>query len=131
MSAVVDSSIWVSFFAKDNNFKIACTYLKRIKNHQIVLPELIYCEVMISLHKLSVDESVIRKAENYFLKDLQVEFANLDTNFMFKKMPKYFKKCKAKTSDLMIIAFAIDINAAKFYTLDKKQLNYFYECKRT
>lgn len=128
----IDSSTWVSFFAEDRKTKYAAKLFARLfkkqRNNKILLPRLVYLEVMNNLIKLKVSEEGILTFKNIFRDKKQVRLVKTREK-IYIKAELYARKVRLKTLDLLILTEALESNVDKFITFDRKLRKAYYHIK--
>lgn len=118
---MLDSSVWISFFAEDCHTPEAKRILSRIESSEdiILIPSIIYAEIINNLTKLDKTNKLVSVAEIAF-KNNKLKFMNPDRKFWFKKLRHYSRKVQLKTMDLAILAIAFEYKVNQLYSFDIK-----------
>ena len=126
----IDSSTWVSFFAEDRKTKYAAKLFKRLferqKSNKILLPRLVYLEVINNLIKLKVSEESILFFKNIVQKKKQVRLVKTREK-IYINAEEYARKVRLKTLDLLILTEALASKVDKFITFDRKLRKAYYQ----
>lgn len=130
----IDSSTWVSFFAEDRKTKYAAKLFQRLfeksGRNKILLPRLVYLEVMNNLIKLKVAEERIVVFKNIFLGKKRVRLVKTREK-IYIKAEEYARKVRLKTLDLLILTEALESKVDKFITFDRKLRKAYYQLTHT
>lgn len=118
---LLDSSVWVSFFGKDTNTEEAKKIVSKLDQNRtnIVIPTIIYLEVMNNLVKIDRTGTFLKEARAFFRRG-NIFIINPSKEFWCKRTESYFKKIRLKTMDLAILAFCFEKNINRLYTFDVK-----------
>jgi predicted nucleic acid-binding protein len=116
---LIDSSVWVSFFGKDRNSQRASDIINTVLNERckIIIPEVIYTEVLNCLTKIEAPKTAIAKSMFAKRKFIKVRSSR---PFWFKKLENHMTKIKLKTLDLIILGYTLENKIDKFYSFDKR-----------
>lgn len=120
---MIDSSTWVSYLAIDCNSaeakKLFFGLLRKKDGRKIVVPMIIYLEVINTLNRLGLSKKEIR----FFKKTLKVKrklrLVKTDKK-IYLKAEKMSKKVRLKTLDLLILTSALHLKVKEFHTFDKR-----------
>lgn len=112
-TVLLDSSIWVSLFARDVHYAEAMKLCDSIdkSNTIIILLPLIYVEVMNVLHRLKIKKHIIRDAFHHFHDNRKIHICTTSSHFWLNEIEKYMPMCSLKSSDLIILAHAVKFRA--------------------
>lgn len=127
-TALLDSSVWISFFTKDSNSLKAEKIISKVsinKQRRILMPNIVFIEIINNLRKLGINDYGIQTIMRWI--NNQKIFTKLygKKYFWNKKMPRFSKLVRLKTHDLIILGFALEYKNTSFYTFDVKQRNAF------
>lgn len=116
-----DSSVWVSLFARDGNYQTARKIINEIIDceYMIILPTLVYIEVINSLYRLKVGVKEIEGVKKYFVKNKRVHFCHTTSMFWINEIPRLVDSINLRTLDLIILAHALKYDAL-LISFDKK-----------
>ena len=120
---LIDSSVWVSYLAEDTNsekaYKLLTRLLSRKDGRKIMVPRIIYLEVINSLLKL---ERTIKEIENFKLlirSKKKIQLVKIDER-IYIKAEQLAHKVRLKTLDLFILTTIHELKINHFYSFDKK-----------
>ena len=119
---IIDSSVWVSYIAKDSNHLKAKAILSRLlrkkDGRKILVPRIIYLEVINSLRRLKKSLQVIESFRSHLkLKKIILVKTN---EKIYIKADKLSEKVRLKTLDLLILTTVLELKIDKFFSFDKK-----------
>ncbi len=116
---VIDTCVYVSYFASDSKSDATRTFFKRLSPaSEFILPTLVVCETLVSLAKVKYKkiELVLESFQKLLLIDL-------DSNFVQTLLKLLTSQTSMlKTSDL-IIALTAKLHNATLVTWDKQLLS--------
>lgn len=120
---LVDSSVWVSLFARDTNYPLALKIFRDIKNDGdiILLLPLIYIEVINALKRLNMEKSYIAEAKHFITSFSKIHICHTTTSFWFNEVVTMIDHVDLKASDLIILVHALKYGAL-LHSFDKKLL---------
>ncbi|MFA5828964.1 MAG: type II toxin-antitoxin system VapC family toxin [Candidatus Gracilibacteria bacterium] len=126
-TALLDSSVWISSFIKDvHEQKVKSIFDKlMMENAKIILPKIVYAEIMNNLIRVDHTCKLSRKAKENLLNNVKISVIDFKAEFWHKKIEYYAKSVRLKTMDLLILASAFEFNVNEFYTFDVKLMNAF------
>jgi predicted nucleic acid-binding protein len=118
---LVDSSVWVSLFAQDVNYKLALGILEKLmdQNVIIVLPAVVYVEVVNSLVRLKQSEEKINFARKTLFNNKKIWLCQTTLNFWVNEITALTFKISLKSLDLIILGHALKFDA-DLITFDKR-----------
>jgi len=122
-TAVIDSSIWLSFLGGDSQYTKAEALLQKLKAAKalIFVPSFIYVEVINNVIKIDNERGdLLQRTKRIFQGDRDVRIIVPDGHFWLQKTEKYSKLVRLKTLDLLILAFAFEFHVHELYSFDKK-----------
>lgn len=128
ISVFFDSSVWISLFSQDVNSQKAMRIIENIPmpETKVFMPIIIYIEVLNCLKRNGMKTRELRKIIQFFQRSSKIKLLYPTKTFWRRHILKYTKKVNLKTLDLLIVAFAIELETDKFYTFDVK-LNKAYQ----
>jgi predicted nucleic acid-binding protein len=124
---LVDSSVWVSLFARDANYSMARDTIDALfkSNSLIILPTVVAVEVFCSLNGLSVSKNIINNAKIFLFRNKGIHICHTTETFWLNDIVTLSEKTRLKSLDLVILAHALKFGA-ELITFDKK-LNAAYK----
>ena len=130
-TALLDSSVWISFFGKDIHFKKADKIITNIEDshYQILLPTIVYIEVLNVLKRIGVAKKTLRKIKTIFLTKRNIKIIHPPKRFWLNHVEKYMDRVKLKSSDLIILAHTLEFKTNKFFSFDKKLKQGYFKAK--
>lgn len=120
---LIDSSVWVSFLAEDANQAYATKIFRHLfskkDQRKIIIPRIIYLEVINNILKLNLSQERILAFTNLLKNRKKIHLVNTDKR-IYIKAEEYAKKVRLKTLDLLILTSAMELEVDKLISLDKK-----------
>lgn len=86
---------------------------------EVLLPGIVYAEVLNVLIRLGCDSTEITEMKNFFQAKNFVKY-HPDYSFWFKKLEFYMQKVRLETHDLVILACTFEKQPCELYTGDRK-----------
>ena len=119
---IIDSSVWVSLIAKDSNYlkarKILSRLLRKKDGRRILVPRIIYLEVINSLRRLNKPQQDINDFRAHLkLKKIVLVKTN---DKIYIKAEALSEAVRLKTLDLLILTTVLELKINKFFSFDKK-----------
>jgi len=120
---LVDSSVWVSLFARDVNYNDALKIISFVRksNYIVLLPSLVFVETINTLKRLTLSRNKIEEAEQFIKYFPKINICHTTASFWFNEIIYMVHQTDLKASDLIILAHALKYDAY-LYTFDKKLL---------
>lgn len=120
-TVLLDSSVWVSFFAKDENYKKAYHLINILlaRDFIIMMPTLVYIEIINALHRLKIDRKKIDNAKNILQGNKKIHLCHSTSMFWINEITWLMEKTDLRSHDLIILAHALKYNAS-LISFDKK-----------
>lgn len=126
----IDSSTWVSFLARDRNIepaeKIFHQLFRKKDQRKIIVPRLVYLEVINSMYKLNVTMERVETFKNFFKNRKKIQLVKTREK-IYIKAEVYAPKVWLKTLDLLILTEALENKVDKFISFDKKLRKAYYQ----
>jgi predicted nucleic acid-binding protein len=121
-TVLLDSSVWMSLLIDDTHTKRAAKLLRKVKKSKsiIYVPIIVYAEVINAIIKVNPHPQMIAYAKQLLLSRKLTKILIPGKNFWIKKFEKYSQKVKLKAFDMLILSFAFEYKADRFYTFDTK-----------
>lgn len=123
MRILFDSSIWVSYFhLHDVNHQTANLLISNALagRAEIVVPEIVYIEVMNAVWRLSGDKRSVERCKRVFQHGKPfIRLVRGDESFWFSAIEEIMEKVSLRASDLIIVAYAISYRVDRFETFDR------------
>lgn len=118
---IIDSSTWVSYFIGLRKNALICQQISKIiyQADKILIPEIIYAEVLNVMRRFNLDKSKIEAIKDQFNSANFIKYNHRD-DFWFKKLEFYMDRVKLDTQDLIILASALEEWPCDLKTGDKK-----------
>jgi predicted nucleic acid-binding protein len=119
----IDSSVWVSFLAEDRNRDKAEKIFRHLLGNKderiIIVPRLIYLEVMNNMLKLNLSADRIALFKNLFKTQKKIRLEKTNEK-IYIKAEENAKKVRLKTLDLLIVTTVLEHKADRFISFDKR-----------
>ena len=127
--AVVDASVWIALFRKDDKFREQAKHIIQIAKHErISIPAIVFTEVAGVMKRTTKDFNIARGAV-FFMKDTEPEvFVNFDK--LEPMATEIAIKYSIKGADAYYLAVA-KITKSNLYTFDKQQQDAFDAMSKT
>ena len=131
---IIDSSVWLSNLAEDSKSHIARKLLKRLfggkDGRKILVPRIIYLEVVNNLRRLKSSDLEIAEFKNIFKSKSKNKIQLVKTDEkIYIKAEQLGLKVQLKTLDLLILTTVDELKINRFYTFDKKLRKAYYLIK--
>lgn len=127
---LIDSSVWVSFLAEDRNRDKATKIFKRLLSEKdqrkIIVPRLIYLEVINTLNRISAGEDLAAAFRDMFKKQRKLMLVKVNEK-IYIRAEEFAKKVKLKTLDLLILTSVFDQRINKFISFDNKLRKAYFQ----
>lgn len=118
---LLDSSVWISLFAKDKNYAKAYEIIVRLlaDDSLIIIPTLVYIEVINNLYRLKASKGKIAAIEHYFQNDKKIHLCHTTSSFWLNEIASLSELITLKSHDLIILAHSLKYDA-QLISFDKK-----------
>lgn len=119
---LLDSSVWVSLFARDVNYQKAMDIMVDLLSLKIIIvvPIVVYIEVINTLKRLKFDKKYLKSVMEDFCKNKDIEIVYPNKQFWHKKVRIDTDRIQLKTLDLLILSFALESRVDRFYSFDRR-----------
>lgn len=118
---LLDSSVWISLFARDTNYAKAHAIIASIlsKNVSIIVPPLVYIEVISGLTRLKIGRAEIAEFKNFLRIDRRIHFCHTTSSFWRNEIAHLAESIPLRSHDMIIVAHAIKYEAS-LISFDRK-----------